>query len=384
MSNSVQRDSAVDILLPSVREIRRLDETRSLEPSSVTIEPQGSNHNRIQNALNRYGLDRYPVRVHVDENVDREPRLEDEYGYEIRVSETGIEIRANSTWGAITACSVLAALAWRDGMLPYCHLLDKPAYPWRGLMIDASRHFISIQTLKETLDLMACYRLNVLHLNLSNDQACRFRSERFPRLAATESYSAKELKDLVAFAADRAIRIVPELDVPGHTTSWIWAYPEWGAGHLGEASTGFGVHEACLNPTKPEVLDAIKGVFDELSEVFPDSHVHVGGDEVNSTWWDRNAEIQAWMASHGMATAHELQTWFITELGNHLIAKGSKSLAGMRCLRHGYRRSTRFRLGEVCEPVTRRTKGGTRPSYPRRITWTCFYPQTITTAIFRR
>ncbi len=307
-----------------MREIRRLDETRLLKPSSVTLAPQGSSQSRIQNALRRYGLDRYPVRVRVDENVDREPRLDDEYGYEIRVSEPGIEIGANSTWGAITACSVLAALAWRDGMLPHCHLLDKPAYPWRGLMIDTSRHFISIQSLKETLDLMACYRLNVLHLNLSNDQACRFRSERFPRLAATESYSTKELNDLVAFAADRAIRIVPELDVPGHTTSWIWAYPEWGAGHLEEASTGFGVHEACLNPTKPEVFDAIKDVFDELSEVFPDSHVHIGGDEVNSTWWDRNAQIQAWMASQGMATAHELQTWFITELGTHLIAKGKQ------------------------------------------------------------
>lgn len=288
------------------------------------IEPQGSKHNRISSALRRFGLDRYPVQIRIAENSDRLPQLEDDYGYELAVSESGIDIQSDSIWGGITACSVLAALSWRDGSLPHCHLVDSPAYPWRGLMIDTSRHFITVQKLKETLDLMACYRLNVLHLNLSNDQACRFKCSRFPRLAAAESYSAEELKDLVEFAADRAIRIVPELDVPGHTTSWIWAYPEWGAGKLKAPSTGFGVHEACLDPTKPEVLEAVKIVFNELAEVFPDRHVHVGGDEVNSTWWDRNSRIQVWMKSRGISTAHDLQTWFIKDLGDHLMSIGKQ------------------------------------------------------------
>lgn len=264
------------------------------------------------------------MQVHVRENINRVPRLEDDYSYELNVSQQGIEIRADSTWGAITACSTLGALAWRDGNIPYCNLRDSPTYSWRGLMIDASRHFISIQSLKETLDLMACYRLNVLHLGLSNDQACRFRSERFPRLASALSYSPEELEDLVYFASDRAIRIVPELDVPGHTTSWVWAYPEWGAGQLEAPSTGFGVHEACLDPTKPEVLNAIKHVFSELTDVFPDSYVHVGGDEVNSTWWDRNSKIQAWMSARGLVTSHDLQTWFITELGDYLMSMGKQ------------------------------------------------------------
>lgn len=264
------------------------------------------------------------MEIRIADNSNRVPQLDDNYAYELAVSERGIDIRSDSIWGGITACGVLAALSWRDGSLAHCHLIDSPAYPWRGLMIDTSRHFISMRSLKETLDLMACYRLNVLHLSLSNDQACRFQSARFPRLADTESYSAEELKDLVEFAADRAIRVVPELDVPGHTTSWVWAYPEWGAGHLAESSTGFGVHEACLDPTKPEVLEAIKLVFTELAEVFPDSYIHLGGDEVNSAWWDRNSSIQAWMGSHGMRTAHDLQTWFIKELGDHLVSMGKR------------------------------------------------------------
>ncbi len=324
MSNLAQRRSAVDVLLPSVREIRYLDETRSIRPTSDTPEAQGSNHDRITDALQRFEVDRYPVQVNVKEVIDRPPRLQDDYGYEIRVSTQGVEIFADSTWGGITACSVLGALAWRDGSLPYCHLVDRPVYPWRGLMIDTSRHFISISSLKQTLDLMSCYRLNVLHLNLSNDQACRFRSVHFPRLAASDSYSREELKDLIDFAAIRGIRVVPELDVPGHTTSWVWAYPEWGAGELKQPSTGFGVHEACLDPTRPEVFDAIKLVFDELVAVFPDSHVHIGGDEVNPSWWDRNSQIQAWMAARGMATAHDLQTWFIKELGDHLMSRGKQ------------------------------------------------------------
>ena len=324
MSNPAERSSALDILLPSVREIRYLDESRVLRPRTVEIELHGTEQSRITSAFRRYELDRFPVLVRVAESIDRVPRLHDDYAYEVLVSQKGIEIQAASTWGVITACSVLSALSWRDGSLPHCHLIDSPAYPWRGLMIDTSRHFISIRTLKETLDLMACYRLNVLHLNLSNDQACRFQSSRFPRLAATESYSAEELTDLIEFAADRAIRVVPELDVPGHTTSWIWAYPEWGAEKLTEPSTGFGVHEACLDPTNPEVLEAVKLVFSELVEVFADSHVHIGGDEVNPTWWDRNPRIQAWIESHGMANAHDLQTWFIKELGDHLISMGKQ------------------------------------------------------------
>ena len=312
------------MLLPSVREIRHLDETRSIRPAADRIKPQGSNDKRVINALRRYGLDRYPVRIDVADDIERVPHLEDDYGYELRISDFEIVIRANSTWGAISACSVLGALAWRSGLLPYCHLLDQPTYAWRGLMIDTSRHFISIQKLKETLELMGCYRLNVLHLNLSNDQACRFSSRAFPRLASTDCYSSEELSDLVRFAGDRGIRVVPELDVPAHTTSWIWAYPEWGAAQLQDPSTGFGVHEACLDPTKPEVIESVKRLFGELAEVFPDSHVHIGGDEVNPTWWERNSRIQAWMASRGMTTAHELQTWFITELGRHVNSIGKQ------------------------------------------------------------
>ena len=272
----------------------------------------------MQRALHRHELDNFSLDISVDQDESLVPQLHDSYAYEFEVRDEVVRIKAESTYGAITACNVLSALRWQDDSLPHCHLVDEPVYPWRGLMIDSSRHFIPIDKLRETLDLMACYRLNVLHLNLSNDQACRFPSERFGRLAHAEHYAKAELTDLVDYAADRAIRVVPELDVPGHTTSWVWAYPEWGAGKLAGPSTGFGMHRACLDPTQSAVREAVRHIFGELAEVFPDEYIHVGGDEVIPTWWNDNADIQAWMGRHGMHSAQELQTWFIRDLGDHL------------------------------------------------------------------
>lgn len=306
-----------------MREIVRLDETRRLEPAKHSVASNQAIPPRILRALQRDGLDRFPVSVSVSQPEPSVPRLEDSYAYEIKV-EDAVHIEAESVFGAMSACNVLNALRWEHDSLPSCHIRDAPVYPWRGLMIDTSRHFMPFKRLLETVDLMACYRLNVLHLNLSNDQACRFPSDRFERLAASEHYSKPQLVELVDYAADRGIRVVPELDVPGHTTSWVWAYPSWGAGALSGPSTGFGVHVACLDPTRDDVLEAVKHLFSELAEVFPDEYVHVGGDEVNPTWWRANPTIQVWMAEHGMDSTHALQTWFIRQLGDHLATLGRR------------------------------------------------------------
>ena len=322
MTSAAPRTSAFDVLLPSVKEIRRFDDSSSLKPAPQAISPQGLTSVRVVNAWCRFRLNRYPVRFQPFEPAaGAVPHLSDSYAYEVRVNKQGIDISAKTEWGAITACSTVAALSWR-GAIPFCYIIDEPAYSWRGLMLDTSRHFMPIRVLEETLDLMACYRLNVLHLNLSNDQACRFASRSAPKLAAREHYTEDELRYLVVYAAERAIRVVPELDVPGHTTSWVWAYPEWGAGELTSPSTGFGLHEACLDPTKPQVVAAIKQVFHDLSDVFPDEYVHIGGDEVNPKWWNVNDRIQASMRERRMSSAHELQTWFVSELGEYIRTLG--------------------------------------------------------------
>ena len=149
-------------------------------------------------------------------------------------------------------------------------------------MIDTARHIVRTETLLGTLDAMALFKLNVLHLHLSDDQAFRFASRAFPELADAErKYTAGELRGLVREAADRGIRVVPELDVPGHAASWLAVHPEWGLGEAVAApATRFGPHACCLDPDNPDAVRAAQALFGELAEVFPDRFFHFGGDEV--------------------------------------------------------------------------------------------------------
>ena len=145
----------------------------------------------------------------------------------------GVQIEAASEWGVLRAFATLAQLVQGgqddDPSLPVLTIDDAPRFAWRGLMVDTARHFIGIDTLEHTLDAMALFKLNVLHLHLSDDQAFRFRSDAYPELADPHpAYAPGELRALVCAAADRGIRVVPELDVPGHVASWLAVHPEWG------------------------------------------------------------------------------------------------------------------------------------------------------------
>ena len=311
-------------LLPSVDEITLTESDSRLESVSLEVALSGDSLTpRVKRLIESYGLV-WPIELKLEADTKEHPSIEDSFAYDIDITHSNIQINAATEWGAIAACGTLFRITDGRTTLDPCHIVDQPAYPWRGLMVDTSRHFIPLVRLRETLDLMALYRLNVLHLNLSNDQACRFAPECAPKLAAQEHYTAQELRELVEYASDRGIRIVPELDVPGHTTSWIWAHPEWGAGVLDSPATEFGVHKACIDPTQAKVREAVYEIFTELSNLFPDEYVHVGGDEVESTWWDENPTIQQWMQARDMSTSQELQTWFINDLAKHLTSLGKK------------------------------------------------------------
>ena len=195
-------------------------------------------------------------------------------------------------------------------------------------MLDAARHFIPAKALLQTLDLMAFYKLNVLHLHLSDDQGFRFPSAAWPKLASRESYRSAELRELVAQAGARGIRVVPELDMPGHVASWLAAYPEWGPQRQPvAASQRFGAHQAVLNPADAAVYQAVDALFGELAEIFPDPFVHIGGDEVQPDWWLESEEISAYMAEHGLSGPAALQAHFNQRLAA-LAARHGKRLIG--------------------------------------------------------
>jgi hexosaminidase len=251
-------------------------------------------------------------------------------GFELEIAECRLALQGESAWGVLHGLELLLQLCLEGPTLPCGTIQDQPAYPWRGLMLDVARHFLPIPALERTIDCMAAVRLNVLHLHLTDDQAFRFRSTAFPRLASDQAYGADALSALVAFAADRGIRVVPELDVPGHVTHMLVAHPEWAPRNAEGLSLArnlamtkrFGVHPGCLDPLSEEVRVALGTLLDELCACFPDAYLHVGGDEVHPGWW-QEAEGLASTAVEVSA----LQARFNLFLHGALKARGRRMLA---------------------------------------------------------
>ncbi|MCH2336603.1 MAG: beta-N-acetylhexosaminidase [Pseudomonadales bacterium] len=278
---------------------------------------------RVLRAVARLSLAGFPIEVEIGETTAEQPRLGDSYAYRLDVSETRVRIEADTQWGALAALTTLTQLT-HDDLIPCCAISDAPRFQWRGLMVDVARHYISLETLRRTLDAMGYFKLNVLHIHLSDDQAFRYSGTLFPEMASAEHYTASDLAALVAYAADRGVRIVPELDVPGHTTSWLVTHPEWGAGGEVSASSAFGPHETVLDPTGSELMDALGHIFGEIAEVFPDPYVHFGGDEVRSNEWQGSAAIQDYMRTQKIDDVNGLQADFNRRLVSMLGGLGKK------------------------------------------------------------
>ena len=259
--------------MPRPRELRAAPSRPTSRAPNVIVRGGTPRIGRAMGRLPRWGL-RFDFDIRQPPRPA--PRLADDYGYRLRFGDT-VAIAAETEWGALGALATIAQLGAGDGFA-IAEVSDAPRFPWRGLMVDPARRFLSVPTLKRTLDAMWFYKLNVLHLHLTDDQGFRFRSPAYPRLASAAAYSPEDLRDLVVYAADRGVRVVPELDMPGHTTSWLAAYPEWSLQPV-VASARFGLHRTHLDPANPDWLRAVDTLLGELAEIFPDEFVHFGGDE---------------------------------------------------------------------------------------------------------
>jgi hexosaminidase len=181
--------------------------------------------------------------------------------------------------------------------------------------MDASRHWMPVPVIKRNLDAMAAVKLNVLHWHLSDDQGFRIESRRFPELQRLGSdgnyYTQADVREVIAYARERGIRVVPEFDMPGHTTSWFVSHPELASApgpYVIERA--WGIFDAAMNPTKAELYAFLDGFVGEMAALFPDEYFHIGGDEVNGKQWDHNPRIQAFMRKRGMKGNHDLQAYF--------------------------------------------------------------------------
>lgn len=263
------------------------------------------------------------------------PTIDENESYALEVSATQAILRAPTGTGAMRGLETFLQLLEGDAggfFIPGAVIRDEPRFRWRGLLIDVSRHFEPIESLKKHLDAMALVKLNVFHWHLTDDQGFRIESRKFPKLHGMGSdgffYTQEQVKEIIKYAAERGIRVVPEFDMPGHTTSWLVGYPEMGsAPGPYQIERKFGILEPALDPTREEVYQFIDTFLGEMAALFPDEYLHIGGDEVTGKHWDANPQIQAFMKAKGIKDHHALQTYFNQRL-SEIVKKHGKKMVG--------------------------------------------------------
>jgi hexosaminidase len=261
--------------------------------------------------------------------------LGEDESYELDITATGVSLRAPTTLGiqhGLQTFLQLVQISPQGFAVPILTIHDQPRFPWRGLLIDVARHFIPLEVLKRNLDGMAAVKLNVLHLHLSDYQGFRVESRKFPRLhelgSGGQYYTQAEIKDLISYAADRGIRILPEFDMPGHSTAWFVGYPELAsAPGPYKVEKFWGVLDPVMDPTRHETYKFLDDFVAEMAELFPDAYFHIGGDEVNGKQWNSNAQIQEFIRSHHMKGNDDLQAYFNKKL-QEILAKHGKIMMG--------------------------------------------------------
>lgn len=261
------------------------------------------------------------------------PLLDDAEHFTLRITESAAELTADTPWGAAHGLERCLQLLERDlagRFLPALLMEDGPRLPWRGLLLDISRHFLGLSALLRTLDGMAAAGLNVLHLHLNDDQGFRFESPSRPRLHEMSGHGGylrrEEIATLVQAAAERGIRVVPELDVPGHAGAILYAYPELAAGPAPtELPRAFGPSRYALDPSLDATWEMLDAVLDDLLALFPDPYVHFGGDEVHPEVYAFTDERRrSWMDTHNLTDAAAVQAWFTRHMVEKLTARGRR------------------------------------------------------------
>jgi hexosaminidase len=259
-------------------------------------------------------------------------------------------------WGAQTLRQALPPAVYRRApvgagwRVPACVVEDRPRFGWRGLLLDVARHFLPLADVLRYLDLMAVHKLNVLHLHLTDDQGWRVEIRRYPRLTEVGSwraeslvgyrsgvrdgrphggyYSQDDLREIVAYAAERHVTVVPEIDIPGHSQAAIAAYPELGNADVVDTAALRTHTDWGVNPNVLGVSDAVLGFYEdvltEVLEIFPSPYVHIGGDECPKEQWRASPAAQARLKELGLADEDELQSWFVRHFDRWLAERGRR------------------------------------------------------------
>jgi hexosaminidase len=278
--------------------------------------------------------------------------LYEDESYHLDIKQNQITINATSDLGALHGLETLLQMLQNNSTsfyFPNSQISDFPRFTWRGLMIDAARHFQPVDVIKRNIDGLAAMKMNVFHWHLVDDQGWRIEMKKHPKLIDLASdgmyYTQEEIKNIVKYADERGILIVPEIDVPGHGSAILTAYPEIGSKVItltggtsekniqGSAIATYGIERNAgifsptLDPSNPKTYQLLSELFDEVCPLFPGAYFHIGGDENEGKDWDANPKIQAFKKKNNLTTNHELQTYFTMQLVP-MLKKHGKQLMG--------------------------------------------------------
>ncbi len=280
-------------------------------------------------------LDKATFLIHTAGPGEAVQGLSEDESYHLVVTSAKVELSAPNSLGVLHGLQTFLQLVHvtpQGFAAPVVTIDDKPRFPWRGLMIDAGRHFMPVAVIERNLDGMEATKLNVMHWHLSDDQGFRVESRQAPLLQEKGSggqyYTQDQIHEVIEYARARGIRVVPEFDMPCHTSSWLVGYPQLasGAGPY-ELPTKWGVLDAAMDPTRETTYEFIDRFLGEMTALFPDAYFHIGGDECDGKEWDANPRIQAFMKAHGMKDDAALQSYFTGRVqklvtGHHKITMG--------------------------------------------------------------
>ncbi len=261
--------------------------------------------------------------------------LGEDESYHLTVTANDVHLSAPNPLGILRGLQTflqLVHVTQQGFSAPAVTIEDQPRFPWRGLMIDAGRHFQPLDVIRRNLDGMEAVKLNVFHWHLSEDQGFRIESKKFPLLQEKGSdgmyYTQDQVREILEYARDRGIRVIPEFDMPGHAGSWFVGYPDLASGTGPYAiERQWGIFNPAMDPTRESTYKFLDTFIGEMTELFPDTYFHVGGDECNGKEWDANPRIQEFMHAHNLKDNAALQAYF-SERVQKIVAKHKKIMEG--------------------------------------------------------
>ena len=262
-------------------------------------------------------------------------RLGEDESYKLEVTADHARLTAPNPLGILHGLQTflqLVRITSTGFAVPSVTIDDQPRFPWRGLMIDAGRHFMPMDAIERNLDGMEAVKMNVFHWHLSEDQGFRVESKLFPLLQEKGSnglyYTQAQVRDVVQYARDRGIRVVPEFDVPCHTTAWFAGYPDLASGKGPyKPETHWGIFDPAMDPTRESTYRFLDRFFGEMAALFPDAYFHIGGDECDGKEWNANPAIDAFKKGHGLKDNAALQSYFSARV-QKLVAGHGKIMEG--------------------------------------------------------